>query len=64
MDIKQYLNKKVKITDFEGRVFVGIVSEYIYPEDNEPEIESVIVDINGEMHIEFYESSIKTIEIL
>ena len=29
--------KRVKITDIDNEIFEGIVSDYIYPEDNEPE---------------------------
>lgn len=38
MKISQNLEeKKVKITCTDGEVFTGIVSDYIFPEDNEPE---------------------------
>ena len=38
MKINQKLEgKKVKITCIDGEVFTGIVSDYIFPEDNEPE---------------------------
>ena len=29
--------RRVKITDIDNEIFEGIVSDYIYPEDNEPE---------------------------
>ena len=64
MELVKFYNKKVRITDTEGRVFLGHVSDYIYPEDNEPEVESIIVDeLSGDL-LEFYEETIKEIEII
>lgn len=38
MKLNQSLEgKNVKITCTDGEVFTGIVSDYIFPEDNEPE---------------------------
>lgn len=38
MKLSQSLEgKKIKIVTVDGEEFVGIVSDYIYPEDNEPE---------------------------
>lgn len=34
---KDLEGKRVKITDIDNEIFEGIVSDYIYPEDNEPE---------------------------
>lgn len=34
---KDLEEKRVKITDIDNEIFEGIVSDYIYPEDNEPE---------------------------
>ena len=34
---KGFRRKRVKITDIDNEIFEGIVSDYIYPEDNEPE---------------------------
>ena len=34
---KDLEGKRVKITDIDNEIFEGIVSAYIYPEDNEPE---------------------------
>lgn len=64
MNLKQYYNKKVKIVDRIDAVIYGTVSDYFYPEDNEPEEESIVVDsLNGEL-LEFYEKNIKSIEIV
>lgn len=62
--LKQYYNKKVEIIDAEGQTFFGTVTDYIFPEDNEPEVESIIIDtLDGET-IEFTEKDIKTIEVI
>ena len=38
MKLNQSLEgKNVKITCIDGEVFTGIVSDYIFPDDNEPE---------------------------
>lgn len=34
---KDLEGKRVKITDIDNEIFEEIVSDYIYPEDNEPE---------------------------
>ena len=64
MNLIQYYNEKVKIVDDEGNIFVGTVNDYIYPEDNEPERESVIVDTDDGEVLEFYEKIINKIEII
>lgn len=63
MKLLKYYNKKVKILCENDLVFEGWVNDYIYPEDNENEKESIIIDtIDGKI-IEFYEKDILTIEI-
>lgn len=68
MGLIDYEGKKVRITDNEKRVWEGKVTDYIYPEDNEPEIESIIIRCDvGKFpgkSIEFTESEIKTIEVI
>jgi hypothetical protein len=62
--LKQYYNKKVKIVDVDDEVFYGTVSDYFYPEDNEPEEESIVIDsLSGDL-LEFYEKNIKSIEVV
>ena len=64
MDLRQYDGEKVKIVDVDGQVFFGFVSDYFYPEDNEPEEESIVIDsVSGDL-LEFYEKHIKSIEVL
>jgi hypothetical protein len=56
--------KKVKILDVDGEVFSGTVSDYFYPEDNEPEEESIVIDSSTGDLLEFYERYIKSIEVV
>lgn len=64
MSLSKYYNKKVKITDTNGQIFQGRVGDYIYPEDNESEVESIIVDLLDGGLYEFYPKDIKEIEII
>ena len=69
MKLNQSLEgKNVKLTCTDGEVFTGIVSDYIFPDDNEPEGVAAI-DIDncpqklGES-VSFNENEIKDIEIM
>lgn len=71
MNLKKMPGKKVRIVDAKGLVYEGKVSDYIYPDDNEPEVESIIVDYptrndgyKYENPVEFTAPEIKSIEIL
>lgn len=35
--------KNVRITDKKNRIWEGKVTDYIYPENNDPEVESIII---------------------
>lgn len=69
MKLSQSLEgKNVKITCIDGEVFTGIVSDYIFPEDNEPEgIAAIDVDNcpqkSGES-VSFNENEIDNIEVI
>ena len=64
MNLKQYDGEKVKIVDVNDQVLYGTVTDYIFPEDNEPEEESIIVvALNGDM-LEFFGKNIKKIEVI
>ena len=69
MKLNQSLEgKNVKITCTDGDVFTGIVSDYIFPEDNEPEgIAAIDIDNclqkSGES-VSFNENEIENIEVL
>lgn len=72
MELWKYVGKKVRILNIDKEVFEGDVSNYIYPEDNEPEeIESIILDhlVKEGGHnflnpVELTASEIKSIEII
>ena len=64
--LKKLYGETVRITATNGKVFEGVVTDYVYPEDNVPEeIEAIIIDdvISGQP-IEFFEDHIKVLEIL
>ena len=69
MKIDQSLEgKRVRITDMDDEIFEGIVGDYIYPEDNEPEGIAAI-DIydcpqRPGQWIGFNEPEIKTLEVI
>lgn len=69
MKLNQSLEgKNVKITCTDGEVFTGIVSDYIFPEDNEPEgIAAIDIDDcpqkSGES-VSFNEDEIDDIEVI
>ena len=71
MNLIDYEFKTVELTDIDGQTFTGYVGDYIYPEDNDPEVEGIIMDnvVRGDGYkyknpIEFDASEIKSIEIL
>lgn len=69
MKLSQALEgKKVRLTDIDNEVFEGVVSDYIYPEDNEPEGIAAIDIENCPQRdgqgVSFYENEIKSIEII
>lgn len=65
MNLIEYEGKKVRILAMNGRLFEGKVTDYVYPEDNDPEVESIIIDdiLSGNA-VEFPEDDIKSIEII
>lgn len=69
MKLSQSLEgKNVKITCINGEAFTGIVSDYIFPEDNEPEgIAAIDIDNcpqkSGES-VSFNENEIDNIEVI
>lgn len=68
MNLIKYEGKNVRITDIDGRVFEGVVSDYVYPDDDDAGLESIIVDcttgsLSGKP-VEFWEKDIKTIQVI
>ena len=67
MKLSQKLEgKMVRLIDTDDEVFEAKVTDYIYPEDNEPEgIASIIIwDETKKQSVEFLETDIKSIEII
>jgi len=65
MNLVDYYRHKVKILADNGRSFVGFVSDYIWPDENENGKESIIIDTDNIANgIEFYADDIVSIEIL
>ena len=60
--------KRIKLTDTENEIFEGLVSDYIYPDDNEPEgIAGICLEDCPQrpgQWIGFNETDIKSIEIV
>lgn len=68
MSLNEYYGKKVRIVAQNGKTFEGKVTDYFYPEDNEPEEESIAIrcensSLSGKS-VEFPEHDIVSIEIL
>ena len=50
MDLRSYEGEYVSVLCSDGEKIKGFVTDYIFPEDNEPEgIESIILDGNIEL---------------
>lgn len=64
MNLRQYEHKKVRIVDKDGKQYKGYVGDYIWADDNENNLESIIVDFPDGSVAEFYEKDFELIEIL
>lgn len=65
MNLKSLEGKRVRLIDVSGKTFEGIVGDYVYPEDNEPEgVASIILDISNDKVVEFLETEIHSIEVV
>lgn len=67
MGLRELEGKRIRITNIYGEVFEGIAEDYIFPEDNEPEgVESItLYDCPQRNYpVEFYESEIKSIQVI
>lgn len=64
-NLLKYEGENVRIITPDNKIFKGHVTDYVYPEDNEPEgIESIIIKTNDNRYVEFPEHDIKSIEII
>ncbi len=63
-NLRRYEGKNVILTHIDGDVFTGFVSDYIFPEDNEPEgIDGIIMDCNErDLPVQFNNDEITSIE--
>ena len=64
MDLKKYYEKDIIISDFDGKTFYGFVDDYIYPEDNDNDKESIILKTKSGDLIEFTADDIAFIQEL
>lgn len=64
MNLVQYYNKTVNIISTDEMGYIGKVSDYVYPEDNETGKESIIIRTANGDYIEFDEDDIKTITVI
>ncbi|MCC8098002.1 MAG: hypothetical protein LIO44_05505 [Eubacterium sp.] len=70
MNLRSYEGKIVRLIDVDGEIYEGRATDYIFPEDNEPEgVESIVVKpfsgfkMSGK-YVEFPREEIKSIEII
>ena len=63
MSLKEYYGYTVKIIADNGETFLGIVDDYLFPDDNEDNLESIVITTSKGL-FEFKESDIETIEII
>lgn len=68
MKLIEYEGKKVRIVSVNNRIFEGTVSDYIYPDEDDTGLESIVLNckkgsLSGH-YVEFWEADIKTIEII
>lgn len=62
MNLSELYGKKVVIEAIDKQVFRGTVGDYVEPEDNENNKESIVLDAIGHPNpIELYESDIKAV---
>lgn len=68
MNLKTFYHKEVEIIDTMGRLFEGKVSDYVFPDDNENGLESIIIDCSkGKLAghpVEFWEKDITSIKTI
>ena len=62
MKLWEYVGKEIKIVCLNSKVFNGKCTDYTKALDNEPEIDSIGLDVKG-INYELYENEIKSIEV-
>lgn len=64
MNIREYYGKKVIISAKWKVKYAGLVTDYIYADDNEPEGESIVIDSMDGTLQEFRPEDIESIEVI
>lgn len=72
MNLRFYEGKNIKLTDIDGEIYEGYAADYIFADDNEPEVEAIVLDYpvrksdgyKYENPVEFTAPEIKSIDIL
>lgn len=73
MNLRKFEGESVRLTDSDGEIYEGVVTDYIFAEDNEPEeVEALVLDCpvrksdgyKYENPVEFTALEIQSIEIL
>ena len=63
MSLKEYHRHVVMIITVDGKSFLGCISDYFFPDDNEDNLESIVMTTSSGM-IEFKANDIETIQII
>lgn len=71
MELRTLEGQQIRLTDTDGYTYTGLVSDYVWTDDNDPEEESIILDyptrndgLKYESPIEFRASEIQSIEVI
>lgn len=64
MKLSAYEGKRARIEAIDSQTFYGVVTDYIFPEDNVPEGESIVLKTLEGVYIEFRKEEIKRIDII
>lgn len=64
-NLEELLNKKIKLTTFNGNEYEGIVVGYVPAQDNEPEVEEIsIQNAKDNKTYSIFENEVKNMKIL
>lgn len=63
MKLWELVGKEIKVTCLDEKIFIGKCTDFTQALDNEPEVDSIGLNING-ISYELYENEIKSIEII
>jgi hypothetical protein len=66
MNLREYVGKRIRLTDIDDQVFEGDCTDYTQPLDNDPEIASIgiVTEPGAGYSYELYENEIKSIDII